>query len=61
MKNVYKMPVATTSRKSVLPRLFQVHTEDELAEEILSAEQSGDIEWDEFVAEQSKWEKKHLK
>ncbi len=55
------MPVATTSRKTVLPRLFPVQTEDELAKEILCAEQSGDIEWDEFVAEQSKWEKKHLK
>ena len=55
------MPVATTSRKTVLPRLFPVHTEDELAKEILCAEQSGDIEWDEYVAEQSKWEKKHLK
>ncbi len=55
------MPVATTSRKTALPRLFPVHTEDELAKEILCAEQSGDIEWDEFVAEQSKWEKKHLK
>jgi hypothetical protein len=52
---------ANTSRKAILPFLFPKQTEDDVIREILSAEKSGDMTWDEFIMEQEKWEREHLK
>lgn len=56
------MPVATTTyKKTNSTRLFPEQSKEEIVAEILYAEQSGDMTWDEFVAKQNKWEQKHLK
>jgi hypothetical protein len=56
------MPVATTTYKKINPtRLFPEQSKEEIVAEILYAEQSGDMTWEEFVAKQDKWEQKHLK
>jgi len=56
------MPTTTSiSKKSIMPLLFPKQTEDEVVKEILSAEQSGDMTWEEFIIEQSQWEQEHLK
>ena len=56
------MPATTTaSKKSILPFLFPKQTEDEIVMEILSAEKSGDMTWEEFIREQEQWEREHLK
>jgi hypothetical protein len=55
------MQTTTASNKTVLPSLFPKQTEDEIVREIMSAEKSGDMTWEEFIIEQSKWEQEHLK
>lgn len=56
------MPTTTSaSRKAILPFLFPNQTEDDIVREILSAEKSGDMTWDEFIEEQEQWEREHLK
>ncbi len=49
------------SSKSILPLLFPYQDEDEIVREIISAEKSGDMTWEEFITEQNKWEVEHLK
>ena len=56
------MPTTTTtSRKAILPFLFPKQDENEIVREILSAEKSGDMTWEEFIREQEQWEREHLK
>ena len=56
------MPAITnTSRKAILPFLFPKRTEDDIVREVLSAEKSGDMSWEEFIREQEQWEWEHLK
>ena len=55
------MQTTTVSNKVLLPLLFPKQTEDEIVREIVSAERSGDMTWEEFIVEQSKWEQEHLK
>ena len=51
----------TASKKAILPFLFPKQTEDDIVREILLAEQSGDMTWEEFIVEQDQWEREHLK
>jgi len=55
------MQTTTASNKTILPFLFPKQTEDEIIREIISAEKSGDMTWEEFIIEQNKWEQEHLK
>ena len=56
------MPATTSaSRKAILPLLFPKQTEEDIVREILSAEKSGDMTWEEFIREQEQWEREHLK
>ena len=41
--------------------MFPKQTEEDIVSEILSAEKSGDMTWEEFIREQEQWEREHLK
>ena len=41
--------------------MFPKQAEDDIVREILSAEKSGDMTWEDFVKEQELWEQEHLK
>lgn len=55
------MRTTTVSSKAIIPLLFPKQAEDEIVREIVSAERSGDMTWEEFIVEQNKWEQEHLK